>query len=125
MDHDPKPTSERRGKLTAEEYVPSAKPRGKPMPIKQTLKDKVIAIQGVGHSRHGVQETLKEEKNERSSINGPEDIYPDYIAILPRFNYSSRSHNEEVVHIQGTLCKDCAQIDLDALLNWPHKTAAG
>jgi hypothetical protein len=125
MDHDPKPTSEGRGKLTAEEDVPSAKPRGKPMPIKQTLKDKVITSQGVGHSRHDMQGILKEEKNEGSSINGPEDIYPDYTTILPRFRYSSGPHKKEVVHVQGTLCKDCAQIDLDALLKRPHKTVAG
>ena len=125
MDHDPKPTSERNRKFAAEEDVPSAKPRGKPLPVKQTLKDKVIASRGVSHSRHDAQGTLKEEKNKRSSINGPEDIYPDYTAILPRFRYSSGPHNKEVVHVQSTLCKDCAQIGLDALLKRPHKTIAG
>ena len=125
MDDEPKPTSEGRKKLTDEEGVPSAKPHGKPMPIKQTLKDKVIARQGVGHSRNDEQGTSKEEKNGLSRIDGPADIYPDYTAILPRLCYSSGPHNREVVQAQDTLCKDCAQIDLDMLLKRPHKTVAG
>jgi hypothetical protein len=125
MDYDPKLKSEGRGELRAKEDVSSAKPRGKPMPLKQTLKDKAIASQGVGHSRHDMQGTLKEEKNDGTSNNGSEDIYPDYTAILPHFRYSSGPHNKEVVHVQGTLCKDCAQIDLDALLKRQHKTVAG
>jgi hypothetical protein len=88
MDHDLKPTSDRRGKLAADrtvkEDVPPAKPRGKPMPIKQTLKDKVKASQGVRHGRHHVQGTLKEEKNERSSVG------TSNLAILHRIG-STRS----------------------------------
>lgn len=125
MDHDPKPTAEGREKLTAEEDLPSAAPRRKAIPIKQTLRDKVIASQGVGQSRNDAQGTLKEEKNERSSIDGLEDIYPDYTTILSHSHYSSGPDNKEVVQVQGTLCKDCAQIDLDTLLKRPHKTVAG
>jgi hypothetical protein len=50
MNHGPKPMSEWRAKLAAEEDVSSAEPRGKPIPLKQTPKDKVIGSRGVGHS---------------------------------------------------------------------------
>lgn len=92
------------------------------MTIRQTLKDKAIASQGVGDSKNNVQGTLKEERNEHSSINVPEDIYPNYTAILPYFRYKSRPYKEEFVQVSGTFCKDCAQINLDALLKRPYKT---
>lgn len=84
MEHDPKPTSEKRRKPVIEEDVPHAKLRRKAMHMKQTRKDKAITSHGVGHSRHDVQGELTEEENEHSSINGLEDIYPDYTAILPQ-----------------------------------------
>ncbi|KAH7416768.1 heterokaryon incompatibility protein-domain-containing protein [Cadophora sp. MPI-SDFR-AT-0126] len=125
MDHNPKSTSEEREKPMVEEEVPHAKPRGEVMPKKQTLKYKAIASQAVGDSRQHVQGALTEEKDEHDSSNGPEPIYPDYTAILPRFHYSSVTQNKQVVQVQGTLCQDCAQIDIDTLLKRPHKTIAG
>lgn len=125
MDHAPKPTPEWREILAPEEDVPFAKAHGKTMPIKQTLKDKVIASKCIKDSKIDTQETLKEEENKRTSIDGPEDIYPDYTAIPSHFRYSSGSHNKEVAQSQRTLCKDCAQLDLDTLFKRPHKTVAG
>jgi hypothetical protein len=67
--------------------------------------------------------TLKEVENKRTSMDGPEDIYPDYTTIPSHFRYSSGSHSKEVARSERTLCKDW--LDLDTLLKRPHKAVAG
>ena len=65
-----------------EESIPSARPRGKLLPIKQTFKEKVIANHLVGHSRNGTQRTL--EKIERKVLQGSHSVESNAVVSFHR-----------------------------------------